>query len=244
VTTQTLARSRASAEHLFFTGMSFAILGAVFLGFSRSFFLRPLFAPRGAPERFFYLHGAIFTAWFVLLAVQSSLVGLRRTGLHRRLGWLGAALLLAMVVTGVEGALIAARRPGGFVDIPIPPLRFLAIPMIEMVLFPVLIGAALALRRDPQSHKRLMLIGSISIITAAVARWPFAIMQAGPPAFLGITDLFLVPIVAWDLYTRRRIHPATLWAGLALLVSQPLRLWVSSTDTWMAFARWATGAGG
>jgi hypothetical protein len=243
VTTQTLARSRASAEHLFFTGMSFVILGAVFLGFSRSFFLRPLFSPRGAPERFFHLHGAIFTAWFVLLAVQSSLVGLRRTGLHRRLGWVGAALVVAMVGTGVEGALIAARRPGGFVDIPIPPLRFLAIPMLEMVLFPVLIGAAIALRRDPQSHKRLMLIGSISIITAAVARWPFDIMQAGPPAFLGITDLFLVPIVAWDLYTRRRLHPATLWAGLALLVSQPMRLWVSGTDAWMTFARWATGAG-
>jgi hypothetical protein len=243
VTTQAIARSRASAEHLFFTGMSFVILGAVFLGFSRSFFLRPLFPPRGAPERFFYLHGAIFTAWFVLLAVQSSLVGLRRTGLHRRLGWVGAALVVAMVVTGVEGALIAARRPGGFVDIPIPPLRFLAIPMMEMVLFPVLIGAAIALRRDPQSHKRLMLIGSISIITAAVARWPFDIMKAGPPAFLGITDLFLVPIVAWDLYTRRRLHPTTLWAGLALLVSQPMRLWVSGTDAWMTFARWATGAG-
>jgi uncharacterized membrane protein YozB (DUF420 family) len=238
-----MARSRASAEHLFFTGMAFAILGAVFLGFSRSFFLRPLFAPRGAPERFFYLHGAIFAAWFVLLAVQSSLVGLRKTRLHRRLGWIGAVLLLAMVVTGVEGALIAARRPGGFVDIPVPPLRFLAIPMTEMVLFPVLIGAAIALRRDPQSHKRLMLIGSTSIITAAVARWPFAIMQAGPPAFLGITDLFLVPIIAWDLYTRRRLHPATLWAGLALLVSQPLRLWLSGTDAWMAFARWATGTG-
>jgi hypothetical protein len=243
VTTQAMARSRASAEHLFFTGMAFAILGAVFLGFSRSFFLRPLFAPSGAPERFFYLHGAIFAAWFVLLAVQSSLVGLRKTRLHRRLGWIGAVLLLAMVVTGVEGALIAARRPGGFVDIPVPPLRFLAIPMTEMVLFPLLIGAAIALRRDPQSHKRLMLIGSISIITAAVARWPFAIMQAGPPAFLGITDLFLVPIIAWDLYTRRRLHPATLWAGLALLVSQPLRLWLSGTDAWMAFARWATGTG-
>jgi hypothetical protein len=243
VTTQAMARSRASAEHLFFTGMAFAILGAVFLGFSRSFFLRPLFAPSGAPERFFYLHGAIFAAWFVLLAVQSSLVGLRKTRLHRRLGWIGAVLLLAMVVTGVEGALIAARRPGGFVDIPVPPLRFLAIPMTEMVLFPVLIGVAIALRRDPQSHKRLMLIGSISIITAAVARWPFAIMQAGPPAFLGITDLFLVPIIAWDLYTRRRLHPATLWAGLALLVSQPLRLWLSGTDAWMAFARWATGTG-
>jgi hypothetical protein len=244
MTTVALPRVGRFAERAFYTGMAFAILAAVLLGFSRSFFLRPLFPGHpGAPERFFLLHGVIFTAWFVLLAVQASLVGLGRTGLHRRLGVLGAALAIAMVWTGIAGALVAARRPTGFVGIDVPPLRFLAIPLLEMVLFPLMVGAALVLRRDPQSHKRLMLIASISILTAAIARWPFEIMKAGPPAFLGITDLFLVPIVAWDLATRRRVHPATLWAGLALLLSQPLRLWVSGTDAWMTFARWATGLG-
>jgi uncharacterized membrane protein YozB (DUF420 family) len=244
MTTLTLPRVRGAAERAFYTGMALAIFAAVFLGFARSFFLRPWYPePRGAPETFFYLHGAVFAAWFVLLVVQASLVGVGRTDLHRRLGTAGALLAVAMVVTGTWGALVAARRPGGFVGIDIPPLRFLAIPLFDMALFGLLVGIAVARRRDPQTHKRLMLAASIAIIAAAVARWPFDFMKAGPPAFLGITDLFLVPLVIWDVATRRRLHPATLWAGLALLVSQPLRLWVSGTAAWMAIARWATGFG-
>ena len=245
MTTLTLPRVRGAAERAFYTGMALAILAAVFLGFARSFFLRAWYPePRGAPETFFYLHGAVFTAWFVLLVVQASLVGLGRTDLHRRLGTAGALLAVAMVAMGTAGALIAARRPGGFVGIDLPPLRFLAIPLFDMVLFGLLVGIAVARRRDPQTHKRLMLVASVAIITAAVARWPFPFMKAGPPAFFGFTDLFLVPLLIWDLATRRRLHPATTWAGLALVASQPLRLWVSGTAGWMAFARWATGLGG
>jgi uncharacterized membrane protein YozB (DUF420 family) len=245
MTTLASPRLRWTAERTFYAGMALAILSAVFLGFSRSFFLRPLFpGHRGPPEAFFYLHGAVFTAWFVLLVVQAFLVGLGRTDLHRRLGIAGAVLAVAMVVTGTEGALIAARRPGGFMGIAAPPLAFLAMPLFDMGLFAVLVGIAIARRRDPQTHKRLMLVASIAIVDAAIARWPFAFMKAGPPAFLGITDLFLVPLVIWDLATRRRLHPATLWGGLALVASQPLRLWVSGTAGWMAFARWATGLGG
>jgi len=233
---------RGTAERRFYLGMSLAILAAVLLGFAPSFFLRPWFPDRPVPpERFFLLHGAVFTAWFVLLVVQAALVSARRTALHRRLGVYGGVLALAMVVLGTVGALIAARRPTGFVGIEIPPLQFLVIPLGDMLLFALLVGLALAWRRDLQSHKRLMLVASIAIITAAIARWPFAIMSAGPPAFFGFTDLFLVPIAAWDLFTRRRLHPVTLWGGLLLIASQPLRLWFSGTAAWMGFALWAVG---
>lgn len=244
MTTLAVTRVRWSAERFFYGGMALAILATVLLGFSRSFFLRPWFPAHPAPpETFFYFHGAVFTAWFVLLVAQTSLVSRGRTDLHRRLGVFGVVLAGLMVALGTAGAFIAARRPGGFVGIPVPPLQFLAIPLFDMVFFALLVGMAVALRGTPQSHKRLMLVASIAILTAAVARWPLGIMSAGPPAFFGITDLFLVPLVIWDLTTRRRLHPVTLWAGLALLASQVLRLWVSSTSGWMTFARWATGVG-
>ena len=67
--------------------MSIALLATVFVGFARSFFLRPLFPSWPAPaEPVFYLHGVAFTAWFVLLAVQSWLIGARQLQVHRRLG--------------------------------------------------------------------------------------------------------------------------------------------------------------
>ena len=189
--------------------MALAMLASVCLGFARSFLLRPWFPEvKVPPEPFFLLHGAVFLTWFILLVVQTTLVARGRLVVHRSLGVLGAVLATAMILAGLTGAIIAARRPGGFIGIPIPPLQFLVIPFGDMVLFASLIGTGLSLRRRPQAHKRLMLIGSITILTAAIARWPF-VLGGGPPAFFGITDLFLVPLVVWDFSTRRRLHPAT-----------------------------------
>jgi hypothetical protein len=54
-------------------------------------------------------------------------------------------------------------------------------------------------------------------------------------------DLFLVPMLIWDLASRGRPHPVTVWGGLALIASQPLRFWLMGTHAWLAFAGWAVG---
>lgn len=229
------------AERRFYSGITLLMLAAVLLGFARSFFLRPLFPdwPRPA-EPIFYLHGAAFTAWCVLLAAQPRLVAAGRTDLHRRAGWFGAALAVAMVVLGTQGALVAARRPSGFIGIPAPGLQFLAVPIFDMILFPAFVGAAVLWRRDVQAHKRLMLLASMNLMPAAIARWPL-VSSLGPPAFFGITDLLVVGLAAWDLRSRGRVHPVTLWGGLALVLSQPLRLALSGTEAWLGVARALTG---
>ena len=242
--THVAARPRISTEHAFFGAMSFALLVLVCSGFSRTFFLHRWFPEVRAPtEPFYAVHGVVFLGWYVLLAVQSTLVAQRRVALHRTLGVLGGVLATVMVVLGITATVIAARRPGGFTGVPLPPLQFMAIPFFDMVVFSSIIGTGFALRRDRQSHKRLMLIGSIAIIAAALARIP-AIFRGGPPAFFGLSDLFLLPIVAWDVVSLRRLHRVTLWAGLAVVISQPLRLIVSGTTAWMTFARWLTGLSG
>jgi len=232
---------RVSAERRFFTGMALAILATVIVGFSRSFFLRPLFPDWPSPsETVFYVHGAVFTAWILLLVTQTSLVAGGRTELHRRIGPYSAVLAVVMVVLGTLGALIAARRSTGFVQVPVPPLQFLAIPIFDMILFATFVSLAIAQRRNSQAHKRLMSLATISLITAAIARWP-GVSALGPLAFFGLTDLFVVALAIWDFRSRGRPHPVTLWGGLLIIVSQPLRLVVSGTQGWLAFARWATG---
>ena len=236
-----MSPDHALAERRFFTGMAVAILATVIVGFSRSFFLRPLFPEWSSPpETIFYVHGSVFTAWIVLFVVQASLVAGGHTGLHRKIGPFSAVLAVAMVVLGTLGALVAAGRATGFVGIPIPPLQFLAIPIFDMILFPTFVWLAIAQRRNPQSHKRSMLLATITLITAAIARWP-GVAPLGPLGFFGITDLFVIALAIWDFRTRGRLHPVTLWGGLLIIVSQPLRLAVSSTESWLVFARWATG---
>lgn len=237
-----IAVGRASSERRFFTGMALAILATVFVGFGRSFYLRPLFPDWPSPaEPIFYVHGVVFTGWIVLLVTQASLVARGRTDLHRKIGPFGAVLAVAIVVLGTTGALIAAARPGGFVQVPVPPLQFLAVPLFDMVLFSILVWLAMTQRRNPQSHKRLILLATIEMTTAAIARWP-GIGQFGPLAFFSVTDLFIIALAIWDFRSRGKLHPVTLWGGLAIIVSQPLRLIVSGTEPWLAFARWATGS--
>lgn len=240
-----MPRVRWSSERRFYTGMAAAMLATVFVGFSRSFFLRPMFPSWPSPhETIFYVHGALFTAWVVLLVAQAALVGAGRTPLHRKLGVGGAVLAAVMVVVGVAGALIAARRPTGFVGLPVPPLQFLIVPLGDMALFGTFAALAIAKRRDPQAHKRFMLLATINLLTAAVARWPGVISVGAPPLFFALTDLYIVAMAIWDRASRGRLHPATLWGGLALVASQPLRLALSGSAAWLAFARWATGLPG
>lgn len=238
--TPMIATARPAAGRRFYLGMALAMLATVFVGFARSFFLRPLFPEwQSASETIFYVHGTAFVAWIVLLVAQTSMVAASRTDLHRRIGPYGIALAVAMIVLGTWGALVAARRPTGFTGVPIPGLQFLAIPIFDIVLFATFVVLAAAMRRNAETHKRLMLLATINLVTAAIARWP-GVLAAGPIAFFGLTDLFIVAIGVWDFRTRGRLHPVTLWGGLAIIVSQPLRLVVSGTEGWLAFARWAT----
>lgn len=239
----TLRPARIADERRFFLAITVLMLATVFAGFARSFFLRAWFPDHPAPaETAFYWHGAAFTAWYVLLVLQAALITSGRVARHRALGRAGGVLAVVMVALGAYVALVAAGREGGFIGIPVPPLAFLAIPLTDMAVFGILVACAIVKRNVAQTHKRLMLIASTSMLAAAVVRLPFDfILPGGPLAFFGLTDLFLLAIVAWDLATRGRIHPATLWGSLLVVASQPLRLVMSGTEPWLAFAAWAVG---
>jgi hypothetical protein len=91
-----------------------------------------------------------------------------------------------------------------------------------------------------------MLLATIGLLDAAVIRWPFVDMTAGIGASLWTrtdvaVDLFLVPMIIWDIVSRGRVHRVTLIGGLAVIASQPLRVMVSETHVWLNVAGWAIG---
>ena len=60
----------------------------------------------------------------------------------------------------------------------------------------------------------------------------------GPAAFFGVTVLFIVAVVAYDYWTRRRVHAVSLWGGLFLALSFPGRIALGHTEAWRSFAQW------
>ena len=222
-------------ERLFFSGMAVAFAVVVFVGFAPTYFLRTL-SDRPPLPWLVHLHGVLLSTWILLLLVQTTLVALRRTDLHRLLGAGGGVLAASIIPVGYFVAISAAR--GGAAADP-GTLKFLIVPMGALIVFPVVVGAALLLRRRPDFHKRLILIATIELMNAAVDRLP-GVFAAGLAPFYPGTDLFLLALVIHDGVTLRRIHPATLWGGLFLVAMQVLRVQLMDTSAWLAVARWLT----
>jgi hypothetical protein len=101
------------------------------------------------------------------------------------------------------------------------------------------VALAITKRRDSQAHKRWMVLATVNLLGAAIARWPG--LTPNPRVFFALADLFIVALAIWDFRSRGRLHPATLWGGAAIILSQPLRLVLSGTAAWLAFAGWVAG---
>jgi hypothetical protein len=230
-------------DRVFYSGMAIALAITVFIGFAPTYYLRALF---GAPPTvtgattltpLAHVHGALFTGWVLLFIVQTALVASHRTRVHRRLGIAGGVLAAAMVIVGVSTSIAAAARGAA------PPgadsLGFLIVPLFDVVLFATFVGAALWRRHERETHKRLMLLAYISIIAAAVARFP-GVLPYGPFVFFGLAFIFLLIAVIYDVVSRRRIHSTYIWGGALLVVSVPVRLMISATETWRGIAELLT----
>src|SRR5262249_49324757 len=97
-------------DRLFFSGMASACALMPFLGFLPSYYGRSAALPPMPP--LYLLHGALCTAWIVLLAMQTALVAGRRTDIHRRLGVAGAMLPPVVIVFGLAVSVETSRRNG------------------------------------------------------------------------------------------------------------------------------------
>src|SRR5689334_7180831 len=225
-------------DHVFYLAAAAAFLAIVFAGFKQTWFLR---GAHGLPPLPFLLqlHGVLFTLWIALFVVQPLLVARKRLDLHRQLGVAGGVLAALMTVV-VPLTAVAVTKPG-YRPGPPTPLSFLTIPFFSIAVFAILVGAALLYRKRPDIHKRLMLVATLSILSAAVARIPLSfIANGGALAFYGLTDLLLLPCIAYDAIIHRKLHPAYLCGGLLLLAYQPLSVYVGKTAGWLAFAGWLT----
>ncbi len=194
-------------DRKFYVGMAVGIAAIIFWGFARTYFLRPLYQTTEL-RPLLHLHGAVFTAWLVLLITQTLLVANKRTDLHRRLGVAGAVLAVLMVVVGFIVASHAARR--GAAPLGISPLAFLVIPLGDITTFAILVAAALLNRGKPETHKRLMLLATLAILAPGIGRLPLAFIS-GPIQIYALVDAVLLLCILYDVITRRRVHPAYIW---------------------------------
>lgn len=188
-------------------------------GFSRSFYLRPMFGADTLPP-FLYLHGTVITAWFVLAALQAWWIQAGSMRFHRRSGYFLAAFGGLVVAVG----LVADLRLGRAISSPSDPeiIVFWG-NLFTLGLFATFVSVGVLFRRKAEVHKRLMLLASFSIVGPALARladWPVSPGGSGARPLYGIVGLVVLfgSLLAFDVLQRRRPHPVSAIGVVAILV--------------------------
>lgn len=224
-------------DNYFFSAMALLILATVFVGFARTYYLAGIFRAH-LPALIIHIHGAVFSSWILLLITQTALVSVHRVDVHRKLGLYGFLLACLMVALGILAATNALSRnfapPGSGFD----PRTFYAIPIGGMVMFASLIYFAYRLRNDPAAHKRLILIATFTMLDAPAGRPPFAAITAHPLMDNIFGWLFLLMLLVYDRWSIGKLHRASIWGGLFLVIAGELRVPIGMTAPWLAFVGW------
>jgi hypothetical protein len=241
-----------SGGERFYVGMAAACVLVAFVGFAPTYWI-PLLRGRLEVSPLVHVHATFFYGWLLLFLRQTSLAASGRLTRHQEFGVFAVALATGMCFVGSGVAINRVKElsAAGFAD---AALRFSIVPLTAAALFAVLFAIAVYNVKRPEIHKRVMLVATVSLLQAAVARW-FALFLAPPrpPGVTGplspppvavtvmsglVSDLLIVAAIIHDRRTRGRVHPAYWIAGGAVLAIQVLRVPVSMTSAWMNVATW------
>lgn len=235
---------RVATERRFYVWLTGAIVVAAFGGFTPSFWGRlATGSPVGAP--ILYIHGLLFSVWVVFLFVQSALVASGQTLRHKEWGLAGVALA-GMMAFSVPIAVLNAIHLADVAGFGDSARRFAVVSLVGLVLWTSLLTVAFANVRRPEVHKRLVIVATVAMLQAAIAR--VFILLAGqhagagpsPPVFVTIpagiaADLFIVAGMIYDWRTRGRPHRAYVLGGAAVLAVQFLVVPISMSPQWLGF---------
>ena len=218
----------------FFPAMGLMALAVVGVGFAPTYYLGFWFnAPALAP--IVHIHAAAFTAWLLLLLSQTFFIRTGRFRWHRAMGKAAVALVVVMVVTGYM-VIVGKPRPTAAAR------AFIFTPMLSLLLFPIFVAAAIHFRRDPPTHKRLILLATMAIATAGMSR--LMLMVGLDPthyrAYAATYVVLLLPLITFDLVRLRTLHRSTAWGSALLLVRHALHQVIANTDQWQRVATWLT----
>lgn len=207
----------------FYVWMAATLLLLNVIGFAPTFFFRSLLGGSPLPLQT-QIHGWLFTSWFVLALVQSTLIYRGAVQWHRRIGVAGAGLAVAMVVSGLTILYVTVGR---LLDRGLGISRasqFLLGNLTLLTGFATFVSLAIIFRHRPATHKRLMLLASLAMIGQSLARIAvFPAVQVGGSSELSEVEIgigglgvLLAVMVVHDKAVLRRVHPAVAW-GTSLL---------------------------
>lgn len=237
--------TRRARDHYLYVFMAalFFVVAVVGFGPSSSAILNGTIP---SPPLVVHIHAALMTTWLLLLLVQTSLKATNHIQLHRNLGMVSFVLapaiwLTILAVTYIRYHDMTAAGAGDIGS------NILMLQIRGAVLFPIFfIWAIRARKNDTETHKRMMLMSTLVLIDAAIARMSWLPGNAMPVSYdmVHIYVLLLIaPALIFDKLNHGKVHRAYI-IGLAMLVPWMIVtsfLW--NSPWWLETAPKLLGAG-
>jgi hypothetical protein len=243
---QSSARAASTGRNFYF-GMAVICLAVAVLGFAPTYFM-PLATGKFASPPIVHVHGILFFSWTVFFCTQTWLVASGKPMAHREWGILGVAIATGMVFSVFATTIFRINQ--------LEPLgmghairAFSWVQISGMAFFASVVAIAIVKVRNPELHKRLMLLATISLLDAPIARWfltflapPAPAGHVGPPPVIAtvppaaVADLLLIAVIAYDWRIRGKPHPVYLIGGAVLVVIQFTRPLFAATPLWDSMA--------
>ena len=232
---------RRFLDRFFYLGMSLLVAAVVAFGFGHTIGAN-LLHPDTPRPLILHIHAVVFSIWVVLFITQSALVRVSKVALHRRMGIVAAMLGGILPVLGVTTALAMHHwhdqlNASGHAS--------LSLPFNDMLTFSVAFGLAIRWRRRPEFHRRLMLIATCCLTSAAFARFPESMVPDN--AFYACVDMLLLLGVLRDLVVNRHVHAVYRYGLPCMIVSQGIAqylllaapsVWLVATHRIMQWTAW------
>ena len=232
------------SQKYFYFYMALSCAAVAFLGFAPTYWL-PMASGTFKANPIVHIHGMVFFSWVLFFSFQTWLAASGRIARHRAIGMAGISLATAMTIFGILAA-INTMKTAASLGLNDEGIAFAIVPLSDIFFFAVVFALAIGAVRRPEAHKRLMLLATISLLDAAVARWfltflappgppgPPPVIVTLPPAL--VAYLLLAVAIIFDWRTRGRPHPVYVFGGAALVALKVLNLPLSATPFWHSLA--------
>jgi len=244
MSTASVGITRKGADERWF----FTAFGLLMIAVSAAGFLPSLLAAAGRRAPLSPLaaaHGIVFFIWLGIFLLQARLVAGKHIALHRRVGVAAGFVAALMIPLGYATCISMVRRGfdlSGDLGAQSDPALAVMFPLSDLFLFGGLVLAAIACRRRPDMHKRLMLFANISLMPAPIAHFIGHVPRlAAMPAGIIVIPiaLFLLVPIGREVWLRGRAHPLTWGIAAGMLISGPLRAAViGPSAAWHGFVNW------
>ena len=171
-----------------------------------------------------FIHAVMYVGWYILFVVQSNLIAAGNVRLHRTFGYSSIALFALLVISGfvmLRGvvASYSVEWDPGHLHVR---TSFVWAIVHTLASFSVFYILALLYRKRPSAHPRLMLLASLSMVSASVTRLaylPGVPIDGTMLTLLSTYALLLTPIVI-DLVRYKRVHSALKWGVPLYIITQ------------------------